>query len=424
MATAAARTGIPKRFILVAMCFLATTLCYIDRVNISVAVIPMAEEYGWSATTKGLVLSSFFIGYLLAMTPGGWASNRFGGRVMLGWALLLWSLFTYLTPAAAAGSFGLLIAARILMGAGEAVNFPAVVALFARWLPPGERTRAQTLNFAGIPAGTVLGLIISGALVEAYGWPAAFHVFGAVGLAFAALWFFVVRGSPDTHPTISEAERARLAPIAAEHHDVPPVPWRRMMAARPVQALIVNHFCTTWSLYLMLTWLPSYFRDVQKLDIANSGLFSAAPWMTAFVVGPLVGLGVDRLAARGVPMTTLRKWTQGIAMFGMAAGLVLTAQAGDADTALVLLCVTMALYAFSGSGFGSNHLDIAPRYAAALYGVSNTFATIPGIVGVAATGWLLDVTGSYTATFAVAAGINVVGGIVWLVWSTGEKVID
>lgn len=424
MATAAVSGGVPKRFVLVAMCFLATTLCYVDRVNISVAVIPMAEEFGWSATTKGYVLSSFFIGYLLAMTPGGWASNRFGGRAMLGWALLLWSLFTYLTPAAAGLSFGALIAARILMGAGEAVNFPAVVALYARWLPPGERTRAMTLNFAGIPAGTVLGLIISGALVEAYGWPAAFHVFGVVGLGFAALWFLVVRATPAVHPRISAEERALLAPIAQAHVDVPPVPWARLMREKAVWALIVNHFCTTWSLYLMLTWLPSYFRDVQKLDIASSGLFSAAPWMTAFVAGPLVGIAVDRLAARGVAMTRLRKWTQCIGMFGMAAGLVLTAQAGNADTALVLLCLTMAVYAFTGSGFGSNHLDIAPRYAAALYGVSNTFATIPGIVGVAATGWLLDVTGSYTATFAVAAGINVVGGIIWLAWSTARVVVD
>jgi ACS family sodium-dependent inorganic phosphate cotransporter len=424
MATAAVSGGIPKRFVLVGMCFLATTLCYIDRVNISVAVIPMAEEYGWSATTKGIVLSSFFIGYLLAMTPGGWASNRFGGRIMLGWALLLWSLFTYLTPAAAALSFGALIAARIFMGMGEAVNFPAVVALFARWLPPHERTRAQTINFAGIPAGTVLGLVVSGALVEHYGWPAAFHVFGGVGLAYAALWFLIVRASPDTHPTISAAERAHLAPIAAEHADVPPVPWRRIMAARPVQALIVNHFCTTWSLYLMLTWLPSYFRDVQKLDIANSGLFSAAPWLTAFVVGPIVGQVCDRLLARGASLTAVRKWTQSIAMLGSAAGLLLAAQATHPDTALIILCATMALHSFANSGFGSNHLDIAPRYAPTLYGISNTFATIPGIVGVAATGWLLDLTGSYGATFAVAAGINVVGAIVWLAWATGEKVID
>ena len=100
-ATTIASGGVAKRHILVALCFVAAFICYIDRVNISVAIIPMAEQFGWSATTKGLVLSSFFIGYLLAMLPSGWAANRWGGKTLLGLALLGWSLFTFLTPVAA-----------------------------------------------------------------------------------------------------------------------------------------------------------------------------------------------------------------------------------------------------------------------------------------------------------------------------------
>ena len=92
-------TGIPKRHILIALCFFATFICYIDRVNISVAIIPMAEEYGWSGTTKGLVLSSFFIGYLGAMLPTSWLANRLGGRLLMGVALVGWSVFTLLKPA-------------------------------------------------------------------------------------------------------------------------------------------------------------------------------------------------------------------------------------------------------------------------------------------------------------------------------------
>ncbi len=415
--------GVPKRVALVLLCFLATTLCYIDRVNISVAVIPMAEQYGWSATTKGLVLSAFFIGYLLAMAPGGWASNRYGGRLVLGIALLLWSLFTLLTPAAAALSFGALIAARILMGAGEAANFPAVVALFGHWLPRAERTRGLAVTFAGIPAGTVLGLAVSGALVEHWGWQASFHLFGAIGLVYALLWFRLVHATPAVHPRISAAERAHLAGLSAAHAaPAGPVPWRRLLAARPVQALIVNHFCTTWSLYLVLTWLPSYFRDVQKLEIANAGLFSAAPWLSAFIAGPIAGWAADRLLAGGTSMTRVRKIMQSIAMLGSAAGLLAATTAASADSALAILCLTMACHACFGSGVGANHLDIAPRHAPALYGVSNSFATIPGIVGVAATGWLLDLTGSYSATFVVAAGINVIGAIVWLAWASGEPV--
>ena len=71
-----------KRTIVAIMCAIATFICYIDRVNISVAIIPMTEEFGWSGTTKGFVLSSFFIGYMAAMLPTGWLANKYGGRVL------------------------------------------------------------------------------------------------------------------------------------------------------------------------------------------------------------------------------------------------------------------------------------------------------------------------------------------------------
>lgn len=424
LAAGAGQRGVPKRLVLVLLCFLATTLCYVDRVNISVAVIPMADEFHWTQTTKGFVLSSFFIGYLLMMTPGGWLANRYGGRVVMGVALTSWSLFTLLTPLAAGLSFSALIATRILMGVGEAANFPAIISLFARWLPLTERTRAVSFMFAGIPAGTVVGLSVSGVLVAAYGWHENFYVFGAIGIVFAVVWFWLVHGSPATHPTISAAERAHLDAVAAEHNEQPPVPWGRLLREKAVWAIVINHTTTTWLLYLMLTWMPSYFRDVQHLAIAKSGLFSAAPWLTAMITGPIIGTLADRWVARGASLTLVRKTMQATAMIGVAIGMLFASQVADANTALAVLCVTMAFYSFSSSGFACNHLDIAPRYAAALYGFTNTFASIPGIVGVAITGFLLDLTHSYTATFVLAAAVAAVGAVSWLAWGTGERIID
>ena len=108
----------PRRYSVITMCFFAVFICYIDRVNISVAAIAMQEEFGWSETTKGFVLSSFFIGYMLFMAPSGWVANRIGGRIVLGFAVLWWSVFTLLTPVAAFMSLPILIVARIAMGMG------------------------------------------------------------------------------------------------------------------------------------------------------------------------------------------------------------------------------------------------------------------------------------------------------------------
>src|SRR3954464_4509260 len=111
----------------VALCGAAVLISYIDRTNISVAAIPMQAQFGWSETTKGWVLSSFFVGYLAFMAVSGALANRYGGKVVLGAAVLWWSVFTMLTPPAALVSFSTLIAARIALGLGEAAVFPASV---------------------------------------------------------------------------------------------------------------------------------------------------------------------------------------------------------------------------------------------------------------------------------------------------------
>ncbi|MBP7136704.1 MAG: MFS transporter, partial [Sphingomonadaceae bacterium] len=252
-----------KRTIVALMCAIATFICYIDRVNISVAIIPMTEEFGWSGTTKGFVLSSFFIGYMAAMLPTGWLANKFGGRVLMGVALAGWSLFTVLTPIAAGISLTALIVTRILMGVGESASFPAVYNLLARWFPKPERSRAAAMNLTGIPLGTIFALSTSGWLVTHYGWHSVFYAFGALGLAFSLVWFWLVRARPSAHPHITEEERALLAPLEADIGTTPAtVPWKYLFSHSAVWALVVNHFCANWTLYLMLSWLPSYFRDV------------------------------------------------------------------------------------------------------------------------------------------------------------------
>lgn len=420
---AATEPRIPKRLILVGMCFLATAICYVDRVNISVAVIPMAERFHWSATTKGAVLTSFFIGYLVAMLPCGALTARFGGRVVLGLALAGWSICTLLTPVAAFAGLTPLIAVRVAMGVAEAATFPAAIGLFARWLPLAERSRAVALNLGGIPVGTVVGLSAAAALVTAYGWPMMFAVFGVVGLGIAGLWFAVVRDTPALHPTIGASERTLLASREAE--TIPgPVPWRALLGKRACWAIIVNHVASNWTLYLMLTWMPSYLHDVQHLDIARAGLVAVLPWGCQFAGQLGSGVLCDRLVTRGVPLLRVRKAMQVTALLGSAAGFLLASQATSTVAAVTMLCLALGANGLTAAGFASNHLDIAPRHAAPLYALSNTAATLPGIIGVYLTGALVDATGGYGATFALAAGVNVVGAVVWLMWARADCVVD
>ena len=91
---------------------------------------------------------------------------------------------------------------------------------------------------------------------------------------------------------------------------------------------------------------------------------------------------------------------------------------------VLLMCGALGALGFTWSGFLPNHLDIAPRYADVLMGITNTAGTIPGIFAVAITGWLVDVSGSYNSAFALTAAVNMFGLVIWLLFGTGRRVID
>lgn len=413
----------PKRYSLIALCFCASFICYIDRVSISVAVLAMQETFGWSQTIKGVVLSSFFVGYLLLQIPSGYLANRFGGRLVLAVAVLWWSLCTILTPLSAAVSLTLLIITRVAMGAGEAAMFPGAYNLFSRWTVPAERARAVSLLLSGIPVGTVFALSVTGWVVQQYDWPVIFYIFGSIGIVWAVVWLRTVHDSPLTHPTITASERALLSNNSVGSKAAV-IPWRALLRAPPVYALVINHFCSNWGLYMLMTWLPSYFRDSQGLSIPTAGLYSAAPWLTMFVMVNVAAWIADHMVRRGLTLTVVRKSMQSIGLLGSAVFLLLARDTDSASAALLVMCGALGMLAFTWSGFAPNHLDIAPRYADVLMGITNTFGTLPGVLGVVVTGWLLDVTGNYADAFLLAALINVAGALVWLIFATGRRVVD
>jgi ACS family sodium-dependent inorganic phosphate cotransporter len=405
--------GWSRRQVLVALCFLASFIAYTDRVNISVAAVAMQEDLGWSQTQKGLVLSSFFIGYLLFMYASGALAKRYGGRNVLGLAVVAWSVFTLLTPLAAAVSIPLLIATRILMGVGEAAIFPASVELYSRWIPVTERTRAMARLLSGIPMGTVVGLIATGWIVGRWHWSMAFYSFGVLGLAWGVLWFARIANDPATDPRIGEPERALLGQMQQDAGARDAIPFGHLLRVPAVWAMVAAQFATTWTLYVLISWLPSYFREAQGLSIANSGFFSAAPWLAMFVVTNVGATVSDRMISRGASLTSTRKLMQCTGLVVSAAFLLAARDVHSPALALALMCGAAGALGLAWSGYAPNGLDISPPHAAQLMGMSNTIATIPGIVGVAVTGWLLDVTGTYSAAFVLTAAVSGVGALIY-----------
>jgi ACS family sodium-dependent inorganic phosphate cotransporter len=386
----------------------ASFISYIDRTNISVGAIAMKAQFDWSATEEGFVLSAFFVGYLLMMAASGALANRYGGKIVLGLAVLWWSLFTVLTPPAAFLSLSALVLARIALGLGEAAVFPASINLIGRWVPAATRTRAVTAFISCIHLGTVFALPITGWLIDRFSWPIPFYVFGILGFLWVAVWFTGV-GSGERTATAETSE----APAA--------IPWGRLMRLPCVWAIVMGHFCANWTLYVLLAWLPTYFKATFGVTIVNAGLLSGAPWLVAFLSANVAGHIADELLRRGRSPTFVRKLMQCTGLIGAAVGLLMLRDVTSITGGFVLVCFTTGSIALCLAGYAPNGLDIAPRYADVIFGISNTFATLPGIFGVAVTGWLIDRTHSFTAPFVLSAAVALFGALFFLIFASGER---
>ena len=416
--------GWQTRYTMVGMCAFATFICYIDRVNISIAIIPMAEEFGWDQTTKGLIMSSFFVGYLMTQIAGGWLADRYGGKVVLGAGVLFWSAFTLITPAAAFAGLSLMLLSRVGMGLGEAVTFPSIYSLFSRWLPITERTRAIGLNASAIPLGTVFALLITPVIVLSLGWEWAFYLFGAVGIFWYALWYWLAETEPGDHPRVSAAELSIIESGQSTETTTEPPTIRAFLRSKSVWAIIVSHFCSNWGGYVLLSWLPIYFVEGLGVDFAAVGVVTMIPAIASVFFLNVAGWVTDNLISRGLNLTFVRKMMQTIGFGGGAMVLAVVGYVESIPWAIALMSVGNMLGAFALGGWGSNHMDIAPKHAGTLMGITNTAGTLPGIIGVFVSGLILQWTGSWVLVFQVAAAINVFGLVFYLIFAGTDKEFD
>jgi ACS family sodium-dependent inorganic phosphate cotransporter len=403
---------------------MAWFLSYADRVNMSVASIPMQAEFGWDETTKGLVMGSVFLGYMSSQLLGGWLVDRVGAARVMGLAVLAFSVLTLLTPAAAGISFGTLIAARVALGVAEGFAVPATYAFLGRWSPPTERSRLLAIVVSGATIGAPGGLMLSGVLVENFGWQSAFYSFGLLGLVWAVYWLMTSHETPESHPRISDEEKELLRAPASDVAGPLVVPVRRILTHPAVWAIIVNKFCTLWMVYVFLAWLPSYFSSVQGISLAGSGLFAALPWIAMSLMLYVASGFSDGLLAKGRALDFVRKSMQVAGLAGSMVFLLLIPLADSALMALLATCCAMAALACCYSGADPAIMEIAPRYRGFITGLVGSISNLPGIIAIPMIGWLVDTTGSYSWGFISAAVLNLIGIVVWLLFGTGRKVID
>lgn len=435
--------AVPGRYKAVIATSMAFILANMDKVNISIAIIPMSQDFGWSPTVTGIVQSSFFYGYLLSQIPGGYMASRLGGRTVLSAGVTIWSVATGAVPVLAATVPGLFIS-RAAVGLGEGVAPSSATDIVARVIDPKERSRAISFIFGGLHVGSLLGLIVAPVIIENFGWPVVFYLFGGLGLVWALWWERLMGGIKESEPELAKllsddtASGAAVASVENEedaahamgghggHGGVishtQAVPWRAFLRNRPVQALAYTHFCNNWFHYTMLAWLPTYFTQSLSLDLVRAAQVSILPPAAAILVSAIAGPTADSLIERGVDVGTVRKASQAAAFLGPALclGAVCVTESGPATVALI--SVSLGLASFSLAGLYCNHADLSPKYAPVLLGLTNTCGAIPGIMGVTFTGILYDKTSSWEwSLFLPSIFFFLTGSLVFALNGSAER---
>lgn len=441
-------TYVPQRYVIVGLTFICTLVCYIERVGFSIAYTAAADAAGVSQSSKGIILSTFYYGYACSQVPGGWAAQKIGGRTVLLLSFILWSLtcaFVPLDP----NRVTLLVLARLLVGVAQGFIFPSIHTVLAQWVPPHERSRSVSLTTSGMYFGAAVGTLVLPSLVKFRGPQSVFVSEATLGAMWSLLWYKYASDPPRSeHPKATAAGFGEsVLPIKGNHQKTKvenggahstrttSIPWKRIMLSLPIWAIVVNNFTFHYGLYVLMNWLPTYFELGLQHSLQDMGSSKMIPYLNMFIFSNIGGVMADHLITRRIlSVTRTRKLINTVGF--VVASFALMALPLFRTPNGVVFCSSVALgsLAFGRAGFAVNHMDVAPRYAGIVMGVSNTAGTLAGVIGVDLTGRLLeaakaaqlDLTSpdSWRAVFVIPGSLCIFSSIVFLVFSTGERIFD
>ncbi|KAF2288559.1 hypothetical protein GH714_008548 [Hevea brasiliensis] len=377
---------VSERYKVVALTACVMCLCNADRVVMSVAVVPLAAKYGWSSSFLGIVQSSFLWGYIFSSVIGGALVDKYGGKRVLAWGVGLWSLATLLTPWAANHSTASLLAVRAFFGLAEGVALPSMSTLLSRWFPSHERASAVGISMAGFHLGNVIGLLLTPVMLSTIGISGPFILFSSLGLLWLTTWASGVTSDPRNSPFISKSElrliEAGKTDSSTNKGELPPL--RLLFSKLPTWAIIFANVTNNWGYFVLLSWMPVYFKTVFNVNLKQAAWFSAVPWATMAISGYIAGAASDSLIKAGYSLTLVRKIMQSIGFIGPGVSLLCLNFAKTPATAAMFITAALSLSSFSQAGFLLNMQDIAPQYAGFLHGIANsagTFAAILSTIG-------------------------------------------
>jgi len=381
--------------------FLAGVINYLDRSALSIGAPFITHDLHLSATQMGLIFSSFSVGYAIFNFIGGMASDKYGAKLTLFVAMIVWSLFS--GAIALAVGFASLIVIRVLFGMGEGPLSTTISKMVNNWFPSDQRASAVGLTNSGTPLGGAISGPIVGFIAISYSWKISFILIMIFGLIWAITWWKCVKEKP-----ANSVEKTTVVKNNLDSQVKRPLSF--YLKQKTILFTAFAFFAYNYILFFFLTWFPSYLVKARGMDVKEMSVITIIPWIVGFIGlasgGFVSDLVFKKFARKGVLFS--RKVVLVSCLFTSAvcigcAGLVTTTV-----SAVTLVALSVFFLYLTGAIYWAIIQDVVEQKSVgSVGGFMHFLANTAGIIGPALTGYLVDKTGSFTSAFLLAGGLAI-----------------
>jgi sugar phosphate permease len=407
------------RWVVASLIFFITLVNFIDRSAISFVIDPLKQEFHFTDTQFGMILSAFGIGYILLTLLGGMLVDLWGARFVWPIAAVGWSLCVgFLGFASGFWSFIIL---RFLLGVAEGPHFPAMTSSISNWLSPRERARALSLGLVAIPLSAVVGAPLTSYLVSDYGWRAMFFIISSIGVVWAIAWYYLFRDRPEDSPHVNTAERDYISPPSAQKKKKEPMHWKFVFFHPALIANNIGYFAFGYLLFFATLWLPGYFLSQHNLNLKAVGWYLTIPWLVGAVFLKAGGILSDYLYKKTGSSRLARSHVIWSSQLLAAICFVILSYTHSLGLSILFLSLGLGFGLMPQPAFFSINIDVAKERAGSAQGVTSSCLSLAGIIAPVLTGWLIDFTGNYQGAFLLLAGLTGISVVVTLLFHHPDR---
>lgn len=387
-----------RRWILLGFLTTGMFFCYAHRGTLSVAAPFLMKDLGFNTAVMGILLSAFFWSYSIAQVPAGWMIDRYGLGPVYAVGFFTWTTAVALTSLCS--SVSMLIGARMLLGLGQGVPFPASARAVSNWFSGRERGGVTGVYLSGNRLGQAAIAAVGPLLIASYGWRFFFLISALAGVVWLVAWIATMQ--------LWQPERAVEQRVDPTMRLSLREGWIQLRDRR-ILGVFLGYFAYDYVWFLFLTWMPGYLMLERKLSAREMGIYSSVPFAIVAIVIVFAGLAGDSLVRLGWDDVTARKI---LISAGMLIGCLIVPAAFVEDK---LLSVWLLSGSICGLGIAAPNAwaltqAVCPKeLVATASGIQNLGGNLGGVVAPALTGFIAHGTGSFGVAFVIAGVILLLG---------------